>query len=95
MWTSWRKAGSTALRPARDCGKRRGRIPRRRDGVILDGEAWEIDTAEGDSRFEEGARVFHKKFGYGRVESRDGNKLEVAFDKAGTKKVIDSFVEPA
>ena len=72
-----------------------GRTPRRRDGVILDGEAWEIDTAEGDSRFEEGARVFHEKFGYGRVESRDGNKLEVAFDKAGTKKVIDSFVEPA
>ena len=69
--------------------------PRRRDGVILDGEAWEIDTAEGDSRFEEGARVFHQKFGYGRVESRDGNKLEVVFDKAGAKKVIDSFVEPA
>ena len=67
-----------------------GRVPRRRDGVILDGEAWEIDTAEGDSRFEEGARVFHEKFGYGRVESRDGNKLEVAFDKAGTKKVIAS-----
>ena len=72
-----------------------GRTPRRRDGVILDGEAWEIDTAEGDSRFEEGARVFHQKFGYGRVESRDGNKLEVVFDKAGAKKVIDSFVEPA
>ena len=72
-----------------------GSTPRRRDGVILDGEAWEIDTAEGDSRFEEGARVFHQKFGYGRVESRDGNKLEVVFDKAGAKKVIDSFVEPA
>lgn len=75
--------------------QRTGSTPRRRDGVILDGEAWEIDTAEGDSRFEEGARVFHQKFGYGRVESRDGNKLEVVFDKAGAKKVIDSFVEPA
>ncbi len=72
-----------------------GRAPRRRDGVILDGEAWEIDTAEGDSRFEEGTRIFHQKFGYGRVQARDGNKLEVVFDKAGTKKVIDSFVEPA
>ncbi len=75
--------------------QRTGRTPRRRDGVILEGEAWEIDTAEGDSRFEEGARVFHQKFGYGRVEARDGNKLEVVFDKAGAKKVIDSFVEPA
>jgi len=72
-----------------------GRAPRRRDGVILDGEAWEVDTAEGDSRFEEGARIFHQKFGYGRVRARDGNKLEVVFDKAGAKKVIDSFVEPA
>jgi hypothetical protein len=29
------------------------------------------------------------------VLSSDGNKLEVAFEKAGTKKVIDSFVDPA
>ncbi len=40
-----------------------------------------------------GVRVFHQKFGYGRVQAVDGNKLEIAFDKAGTKKVIDSFVE--
>ena len=25
----------------------------------------------------------------------EGNKLHIAFDKAGTKKVIDSFVAPA
>ena len=42
-----------------------------------------------------GQRVFHEKFGYGRVLTIDGNKLEIAFDKAGTKKVIDSFVKPA
>jgi len=42
-----------------------------------------------------GDRVFHQKFGYGRVAAVDGNKLEVAFDKAGTKKVVDSFVQPA
>ena len=39
-------------------------------------------------------RVFHEKFGYGRVVAIDGNKLEITFDKAGTKKVIDSFVTP-
>lgn len=44
---------------------------------------------------ERGQRVFHEKFGYGRVVTIDGNKLEIAFDKAGTKKVIDSFVTPA
>ena len=42
-----------------------------------------------------GARVFHEKFGSGTVIAQDGNKLEVAFDTAGTKRVIDSFVRPA
>ncbi|MBL6942690.1 MAG: hypothetical protein ISR53_11105, partial [Rhodospirillales bacterium] len=41
-----------------------------------------------------GARVFHQKFGYGKVKARDGDKLEIAFEKAGIKKVMASFVEP-
>ena len=40
-----------------------------------------------------GQRVFHQKFGYGHVTAVDGNKLEIAFEKAGNKKVVDSFVE--
>jgi DNA helicase-2/ATP-dependent DNA helicase PcrA len=42
-----------------------------------------------------GTRIFHQKFGYGLIKSVDGNKLEIAFDKAGTKKVMDSFVSLA
>jgi DNA helicase II / ATP-dependent DNA helicase PcrA len=38
-------------------------------------------------------RVFHQKFGYGQVVKIDGNKLTIAFEKAGEKKVVDSFVE--
>jgi DNA helicase-2/ATP-dependent DNA helicase PcrA len=38
-------------------------------------------------------RVFHQKFGYGHVVKVDGNKLTIAFEKAGEKKVVDSFVE--
>ena len=45
--------------------------------------------------FAPGARVFHQKFGYGTVDAVDGDKLEISFDKAGPKKVIDSFVVPA
>ncbi|KLE32649.1 ATP-dependent helicase [Aurantiacibacter gangjinensis] len=41
---------------------------------------------------EMGARVFHEKFGYGEVIGQEGNKLEIDFEKAGTKRVIDSFV---
>jgi DNA helicase-2/ATP-dependent DNA helicase PcrA len=42
-----------------------------------------------------GERIFHEKFGYGRIRTVEGNKLEIDFEKAGTKKVIDSFVVPA
>jgi DNA helicase-2/ATP-dependent DNA helicase PcrA len=42
-----------------------------------------------------GARVFHQKFGYGGVTAVDGDKLDIAFDKAGTKKVMAGFVVPA
>ena len=42
-----------------------------------------------------GARVFHEKFGYGTVAAQDGNKLEIDFEQAGRKRVIDSFVKPA
>ena len=38
-------------------------------------------------------RVFHQKFGYGQIVKIDGNKLTIAFEKAGEKKVVDSFVE--
>ena len=40
-----------------------------------------------------GARVFHEKFGYGVVAAQEGNKLEIDFDVAGRKRVIDSFVK--
>ncbi|WP_324262775.1 UvrD-helicase domain-containing protein [Altererythrobacter sp. H2] len=39
-----------------------------------------------------GSRVFHDKFGYGTVVDQEGNKLEIAFEQAGTKRVIDSFI---
>ena len=45
------------------------------------------------SAFAVGERVFHQKFGNGNVTAVDGNKLTIAFDKAGEKRVVDSFVE--
>lgn len=45
------------------------------------------------SEFSLGDRVFHQKFGYGKVARIDGNKLTIAFEKAGDKKVVDSFVK--
>ncbi|SDF45191.1 ATP-dependent helicase [Sulfitobacter delicatus] len=42
--------------------------------------------------FEMGERVFHDKFGYGEVVGIEGDKMEVAFEKAGTKKVVSRFL---
>ncbi|MGH6697098.1 ATP-dependent helicase [Sphingopyxis sp.] len=42
-----------------------------------------------------GMRVFHEKFGYGDIADIDGNKLEVEFEQAGSKRVLDSFVKLA
>jgi DNA helicase-2/ATP-dependent DNA helicase PcrA len=39
-----------------------------------------------------GLRVFHQKFGYGTIAEIEGNKLEIDFEQAGRKRVMDSFV---
>ncbi len=40
-------------------------------------------------------RVFHQKFGYGSVVGIEGDKLDVAFDHTGIKKIVARFVTPA
>ena len=45
------------------------------------------------SAFALGDRVFRQKFGNGNVTAVEGNKLTIAFDKAGEKRVVDRFVE--
>jgi ATP-dependent DNA helicase UvrD/PcrA len=77
----------------------RGRSARgaRREGVkraplTLEGELIAKSTGA-PSAFAVGERVFHQKFGNGNVVAVDGNKLTIAFDRAGEKRVVDSYVE--
>ena len=65
-------------------------------GRLLEGRAEILASRPpaGSRTFRVGERIFHDKFGYGRIEAIDGDKLEIAFEKAGRKKVVDSFVEP-
>ncbi|MED5304926.1 MAG: hypothetical protein VX665_05265, partial [Pseudomonadota bacterium] len=42
--------------------------------------------------FAAGDVFFHPKFGMGVVVHVDGDKLEIAFDRAGRKKVVAGFV---
>jgi DNA helicase-2/ATP-dependent DNA helicase PcrA len=65
-------------------------------GQVIEGEGRLVATSDPSatsSAYTKGARVFHQKFGYGVVTMVEGNKLTVAFEKAGEKKVLDSFVE--
>jgi DNA helicase II / ATP-dependent DNA helicase PcrA len=47
---------------------------------------------KGRSDLSVGQRVFHQKFGHGAIAEIEGNKLEIDFDAAGRKRVMDSFV---
>jgi DNA helicase-2/ATP-dependent DNA helicase PcrA len=63
---------------------------------LIDGEARLVArSGDPDASYGVGDRIFHQKFGYGRVRGVEGNKLTVDFEKAGEKRVIDSFVVPA
>jgi DNA helicase-2/ATP-dependent DNA helicase PcrA len=65
-----------------------------RKPMTIEGELIAKSTGT-NSEFSLGDRVFHQKFGYGNVARVDGNKLTIAFEKAGEKKVVDSFVTKA
>ncbi|MEM9640583.1 MAG: UvrD-helicase domain-containing protein [Pseudomonadota bacterium] len=65
-------------------GQRSIRSPSEARNMIIDAEAI--------SGFALGDRVFHQKFGYGTVEEIEGDKLAVAFEKAGHKKVLASYL---
>ena len=82
-------SGST--RGSAAAGRREGG-PRRKTPLTIEGELIAKSTGA-PSLFSVGERVFHQKFGNGNVVAVDGNKLTIRFDKAGEKRVVDSFVE--
>lgn len=63
-----------------------------RNSPVIEGKAELVATGAGSSLFKIGQRVFHDKFGYGKVISAEGNKLSVTFEKSSTKKVIATFL---
>lgn len=52
-----------------------------------------IEKRSLDGDFTTGDRVFHDKFGNGTIIHIEGHKLDIHFDHAGQKRVMDSFVE--
>ncbi|WP_417727906.1 ATP-dependent helicase [Roseovarius sp.] len=68
-------------------GERPMAQPREVRHSVIDAEAVSVHMM--------GERVFHQKFGYGTITGIEGDKLEIAFDKAGTKKVVARFISGA
>ena len=75
----WRRLQANATRPMRQ--------PAEAKNLVIDATAV--------AAFGQGDRVFHTKFGYGEVMGVEGDKLDVAFDKAGTKKIVGRFLMAA
>jgi ATP-dependent DNA helicase UvrD/PcrA len=73
---------------------RGAKAPPRRVPLTIEGELVAKSTGT-VSAFSLGDRVFHQKFGNGNITAIDGNKLTIQFDRAGEKRVVDSFVERA
>jgi len=79
----WKRARAASSRPAAQ-------------PPLIEGRGATISvSAPGKSKYKVGERVFHQKFGYGKISSIEGQKLTVDFEHSGPKKVIDTFVEAA
>ncbi len=101
----WRANWSERAAPFANVGRGTGRGPGWQRAVssgafdrnaargVMDVKATAISLGNpGRSDISLGQRVFHSKFGYGTVAEIEGNKLEIDFEKAGRKRVLDSFV---
>ena len=85
-----REGGKTGEGASEDT--RRAKGAPRRVPLTIEGELVAKSTGT-VSPFSLGDRVFHQKFGNGNITAIDGNKLTIQFDRAGEKRVVDSFVE--
>jgi DNA helicase-2/ATP-dependent DNA helicase PcrA len=88
-------AGPSSPPPGRGSSARATRregVKAKHTPLTIEGELVAKSTGTASS-FSVGDRVFHLKFGNGNVTAVDGNKLTIRFDKAGEKRVVDSFVE--
>ncbi|MBU6420348.1 MAG: UvrD-helicase domain-containing protein [Proteobacteria bacterium] len=57
-------------------------------------DSWEVQARPARAtKIPVGARVFHQKFGYGRVIAADDDRLDIDFETSGEKRVLDRFVE--
>ncbi|WP_267433343.1 UvrD-helicase domain-containing protein [Sphingomonas sp. GM_Shp_1] len=101
----WRANWSEHADPFADIGRGTGRGPgwqraatsqnglQGRPARVVESRAPSVGLGQkGRDDLSLGERVFHQKFGYGQIAAIEGNKLEIDFEQAGRKRVMDSFV---
>jgi DNA helicase-2/ATP-dependent DNA helicase PcrA len=76
-------------------GMKRAQARRGLEGSEIEGTARVVETLAAGGDIARGARIFHRKFGYGTVTAVDGERLTIDFDHGGEKKVMASFVVAA
>ncbi len=86
------KFGGSYSTPGWQRAKQKKPTQAKREPQILEGNLI-ASSSEEALDFMLGERIFHQKFGYGKIIQIDGNKLSIDFEKAGSKKVVASFVE--
>ncbi len=85
-----RAAGSLGSKPG---GEWQSRTFTREPTRVVESRSPSVSLGnKGRSDLVVGMRVFHQKFGGGAIVEIEGNKLEIDFDHAGRKRVMDSFV---
>ena len=63
---------------------------------VIEAGPWEVKERPAPaSGIAKGERVFHQKFGYGTVVAVQDDRLDIEFDHAGEKRVLDRFVQKA
>jgi len=88
----WQRAAGT-LNAAKPGGEWQSRTFTREPARVVESRASAVSLGnKGRSDLNVGMRVFHQKFGYGLIAEIEGNKLEIDFEQAGRKRVMDSFV---
>ncbi|MEM7620651.1 MAG: UvrD-helicase domain-containing protein [Pseudomonadota bacterium] len=83
----WQRAKQKARSDSHSYAQKTHRTPPMIEGELI------ASSVSQSSDFSVGERIFHLKFGYGEIAYIDGNKLTIDFDKAGQKRVVESFVE--
>ncbi|VEJ45610.1 ATP-dependent helicase [Bartonella vinsonii] len=92
MGTSYGGYGKSSFKDHNSFYNNYAPLKQKRVQKNIEGKAFVQSVAETPSNFAINDRIFHIKFGYGRITAIDDHKLTIMFEKAGEKRVLDNFV---